>query len=193
MTHIKLVVGLGNPEPRYKDTRHNAGFWFVDELVRHYPLEFKFDSRFKGESANAQINALPVRFLRPRTYMNESGQSVVLTMRYFDIPPDSVLVVHDDLDLAPGIVRLKKGGGHGGHNGLRDLIREISSNDFFRLRLGIGHPGNSDEVTHYVLHKPLAEQRLAILGAITRSVELLEPIISGDHATVMNELHSIDN
>ena len=125
--------------------------------------------------------------------MNESGQSVALTMRYFDIPPDSVLVVHDDLDLDPGIVRLKKGGGHGGHNGLRDLIREIGSNEFFRLRLGIGHPGNSDEVTNYVLHRPLAEDWLLILRSITQSVELIELIISGDHAIAMNKLHSIDN
>jgi len=193
MTHIKLIVGLGNPELRYKDTRHNAGFWFIDELVRHYPLEFKFDSRFKGESGTSHINALHVRFLRPRTYMNESGRSVVLMMRYFDIQPGSVLVVHDDLDLDSGIVRLKKGGGHGGHNGLRDLIREIGSNEFFRLRLGIGHPGNSDEVTNYVLHRPRVEERLLILRAITQSVELIELIISGDHATAMNKLHSIDN
>ena len=193
MTQIMLIVGLGNPEFRYEQTRHNAGFWFIDELGRHNSLRFKFDSRFQGESAITQIDTSSVRVLRPRTFMNQSGQSVVPMMRYFNIQPTSVLVVHDDLDLDPGVVRLKKGGGHGGHNGLRDLINHMGSRDFFRLRLGIGHPGNSDEVTDYVLHKPLPEQRLAILGAITRSVGLIDSIISGDHAKVMNNLHSIEN
>ena len=150
MSQIALIAGLGNPGPGYKGTRHNAGFWFIDELSQHYSLDFKLESRFQGEVANAQIKGLPIRVLRPVTFMNESGQSVASLMRYFAIEPGSLLVVHDDLDLEPGVARLKEGGGHGGHNGLRDLIRHLDSNDFVRLRLGIGHPGHPDDVTGYV-------------------------------------------
>ena len=193
MSHIALIAGLGNPGPGYKGTRHNAGFWFIDELSQHYPLDFKLESRFQGEVANVQIKGLSIRVLRPGTFMNESGQSVASLMRYFAIEPGSVLVVHDDLDLEPGVVRLKEGGGHGGHNGLRDLIRHLDSNDFVRLRLGIGHPGHPDDVTDYVLHAPPTGQRSAILDAVSRAVALIEPMINGDHAAVMNELHRADD
>ena len=193
MSHIALIAGLGNPGSGYKGTRHNAGFWFIDELSQHYPLDFKLESRFQGEVANAQIKGLSIRVLRPGTFMNESGQSVASLMRYFAIEPGSVLVVHDDLDLEPGVVRLKEGGGHGGHNGLRDLIRHLDSNDFVRLRLGIGHPGHPDDVTDYVLHAPPAGQRGAILDAVSRAVALIKPMINGDHAAVMNELHRADD
>jgi PTH1 family peptidyl-tRNA hydrolase len=192
MSHIALIAGLGNPGPGYKGTRHNAGFWFIDELSQHYSLDFKLESRFHGEVANPQIKGLPIRVLRPATFMNESGQSVASLMRYFAIEPSSLLVVHDDLDLEPGVARLKDGGGHGGHNGLRDLISHIDSNDFVRLRLGIGHPGHPDDVTDYVLHAPPANERSAIFDAVSRAVALIEPIINGDHAVVMNELHRTD-
>ena len=192
MSQIALIAGLGNPGPGYKGTRHNAGFWFIDELSQHYSLDFKLESRFQGEVANVQIKRLPIRVLRPVTFMNESGQSVASLMRYFAIEPGALLVVHDDLDLEPGVVRLKEGGGHGGHNGLRDLIRHLDSNDFVRLRLGIGHPGHPDDVTDYVLHAPPANERSAILDAVSRAVALIEPMINGDHAVVMNELHRTD-
>jgi PTH1 family peptidyl-tRNA hydrolase len=192
MSQIALIAGLGNPGPGYKGTRHNAGFWFIEELSQHYPLDFKLESRFRGEVASVQINGLSVRVLRPGTFMNESGQSIVSLMRYFAIEPGALLVVHDDLDLEPGVIRLKEGGGHGGHNGLRDLIRHLDSNDFVRLRLGIGHPGHPDDVTAYVLHTPPANERSAILDAVYRAVALIEPIINGDHAAVMNELHRTD-
>ena len=192
MSQIALIAGLGNPGPGYKGTRHNAGFWFIDELSQHYSLDFKLESRFQGEVANAQIKGLPIRVLRPVTFMNESGQSVASLMRYFAIGSGSLLVVHDDLDLEPGVARLKEGGGHGGHNGLRDLIRHLDSNDFVRLRLGIGHPGHPDDVTDYVLHAPPANERSAILDAVSRAVALIEPMINGDHAVVMNELHRTD-
>ena len=192
MSQIALIAGLGNPGPGYKGTRHNAGFWFIDELSQRYSLDFKLESRFQGEVANAQIKGLPIRVLRPVTFMNESGQSVASLMRYFAIEPHSLLVVHDDLDLEPGVARLKEGGGHGGHNGLRDLIRHLDSNDFVRLRLGIGHPGHPDDVTDYVLHAPPANERSAILDAVSRAVALIEPMINGDHAVVMNELHRTD-
>jgi len=193
MSQIALIAGLGNPGPGYKGTRHNAGFWFIDELSQHYSLDFKLESRFQGEVANAQIKGLPIRVLRPVTFMNESGQSVASLMRYFAIEPGSLLVVHDDLDLEPGVARLKEGGGHGGHNGLRNLIRHLDSNDFVRLRLGIGHPGHPDDVTDYVLHAPPTGQRSMILDAVSRAVALIEPIIDGDHAAVMNELHRADD
>ena len=193
MSHIALIAGLGNPGPRHKGTRHNAGFWFIDELNQHYPLDFKLESRFQGEVANAQIKGLSIRVLRPGTFMNESGQSIASLMRYFAIEPHSLLVVHDDLDLKPGVARLKEGGGHGGHNGLRDLIRHLGSNNFVRLRLGIGHPGHPDDVTDYVLHAPPVNQRSAILDAVSRAVAVIEPIINGDHAAVMNELHRTDD
>ena len=192
MSQIALIAGLGNPGPGYKGTRHNAGFWFIDELSQHYSLDFKLESRFQGEVSNAQIKGLPIRVLRPATFMNESGQSVASLMRYFAIEPGSLLVVHDDLDLEPGVARLKEGGGHGGHNGLRNLIRHLDSNDFVRLRLGIGHPGYPDDVTDYVLHAPPANERSAILDAVSRAVALIEPMINGDHAVVMNELHRTD-
>ena len=192
MSQIALIAGLGNPGPGYKGTRHNAGFWFIDELSQHYSLDFKLESRFQGEVANAQIKGLPIRVLRPVTFMNESGQSVASLMRYFAIELGSLLVVHDDLDLEPGVARLKEGGGHGGHNGLRDLIRHLDSNDFVRLRLGIGHPGHPDDVTDYVLHAPPANERSAILDGVSRAVALIEPMINGDHAVVMNELHRTD-
>ena len=192
MSQLALLAGLGNPGPGYKGTRHNAGFWFIDELSQHYSLDFKLESRFQGEVANAQIKGLPIRVLRPVTFMNESGQSVASLMRYFAIEPGSLLVVHDDLDLEPGVARLKEGGGHGGHNGLRDLIRHLDSNDFVRLRLGIGHPGHPDDVTDYVLHAPPANERSANLDAVSRAVVLIEPMINGDHAVVMNELHRTD-
>ena len=192
MSQIALIAGLGNPGPGYKGTRHNAGFWFIDELSQYYSLDFKLESRFQGEVANAQIKGLPIRVLRPVTFMNESGQSVASLMRYFAIEPGSLLVVLDDLDLEPGVARLKEGGGHGGHNGLRDLIRHLDSNDFVRLRLGIGHPGHPDDVTDYVLHAPPANERSAILDAVSRAVALIEPMINGDHAVVMNELHRTD-
>ena len=192
MSQIALIAGLGNPGPGYKGPRHNAGFWFIDELSQHYSLDFKLESRFQGEVANTQIKGLPIRVLRPVTFMNESGQSVASLMRYFAIEPGSLLVVHDDLDLEPGVARLKEGGGHGGHNGLRDLIRHLDSNDFVRLRLGIGHPGHPDDVTDYVLHAPPANERSAILDAVSRAVALIEPMINGDHAVVMNELHRTD-
>jgi PTH1 family peptidyl-tRNA hydrolase len=192
MSQIALIAGLGNPGPEYKHTRHNAGFWFIEQLSQRYPLDFKLESRFRGEVAKAQIKELSVRVLRPRTFMNESSQAVASLMRYFEIEPISLLVVHDDLDLDPGVVRLKEGGGHGGHNGLRDLIRHLDSNNFVRLRLGIGHPGHPDDVTDYVLHAPPANERSAILDAVSRAVALIEPMIKGDHVAVMNELHRRD-
>ena len=189
MNDIALIIGLGNPGTAYDRTRHNAGYWFVDELNRQYSLDFRSESRFRGQVAEAQIGGRRVRLLRPDTYMNESGQPVATMVRYYGIAPQSVLVIHDDLDLGPGVVRLKEGGGHGGHNGLRDLITHLGSNEFIRLRLGIGHPGQADDVTDYVLRVPSTTDHTAIIDAVIRAASLIETIVSGDHAMVMNKLH----
>ena len=189
MSDIALVVGLGNPGPAYERTRHNAGYWFVNELNRQFQLDFQLQPRFRGQVAEARIGGRRVRLLRPGTYMNESGQPVAAIVRYYGIEPQSVLVIHDDLDLEPGVVRLKEGGGHGGHNGLRDLMAHLGSTEFVRLRLGIGHPGQADDVADYVLRAPSMTDRAAILDAVARAITLIGTIVRGDHASVMNELH----
>jgi len=190
MSDIALIAGLGNPGSSYEATRHNVGCWFVNELCSRYKLKLKLESRFKGEVASTIINGTPVRVFRPSTFMNESGESIGPLMRYFGIAPEELLVVHDDLDLESGIVRLKNGGGHGGHNGLRDVIRHLGSAKFFRLRIGISHPGSPDAVTDYVLHRPSIEERSDILSSIEYSIGLLDQIVKGDHASVMNNLHA---
>jgi PTH1 family peptidyl-tRNA hydrolase len=192
MTQINLIVGLGNPGQQYRDTRHNAGFWLIDELIAHHGETLRFETRFKGDTARIPIAVSNVHILRPRTFMNESGQSIGSFIRYFDIQPHAVLIIHDDLDLDPGSARLKIGGGHAGHNGLRDIISHIDSNAFVRLRIGIGHPGSAHQVTDYVLQKPPGGERKAIFEVILRSIGLMDEIILGDHAAVMNKLHPLD-
>ena len=189
MAQIILIVGLGNPGTGHAGTRHNAGYWFLEELARRYPLDFRLEARFKSELAELQIGGHKLRLLRPNTFMNLSGVSVAPLARYFDIAAEQILVVHDDLDLSPGVARIKNGGGHGGHNGLRSLFSDLGSREFVRLRLGIGHPGNSDEVTDYVLRMPSPQDRELILEAVQRSAELFEDMAAGDWERVMNELH----
>ena len=189
MAQIILIVGLGNPGTGHAGTRHNAGYWFLKELARCYPLDFRLEARFKGELAELRIGGRKLQLLRPNTFMNLSGVSVAPLARYFDIAAEQILVVHDDLDLSPGVARIKNGGGHGGHNGLRSLFSDLGSREFMRLRLGIGHPGNSDEVTDYVLRMPSPQDRELILEAVQRSAELFEDMAAGDWERVMNELH----
>ena len=193
MAQIILIVGLGNPGTGHAGTRHNAGYWFLEELARRYPLDFRLEARFKGELAELQIGGHKLRLLRPNTFMNLSGVSVAPLARYFDIAAEQILVVHDDLDLSPGVARIKNSGGHGGHNGLRSLFSDLGSREFMRLRLGIGHPGNSDEVTDYVLRMPSPQDRELILEAVQRSAELFEDMAAGDWERVMNELHRAPN
>ena len=193
MDQISLIVGLGNPGTGHAGTRHNAGYWFLEELARRYPLDFRLEARFKGELAQLQMGGRKLRLLRPNTFMNLSGGSVAPLARYFDVAPEQILVVHDDLDLPPGVARIKNGGGHGGHNGLRSLFSDLGSREFMRLRLGIGHPGNSDEVTDYVLRIPSAQDRELILDAVQRSAGMFEDMVAGDWERVMNELHKGPN
>ena len=188
---ISLIAGLGNPGSSYEQTRHNAGFWFLDALAERYHADFHQESRFHGSTARATVDDCQVHLLKPATYMNRSGQSVATLSRYFKIPVTRILVVHDDLDLNAGIVRVKQGGGHGGHNGLRDIIAAFGGEtEFYRLRIGIGHPGNSRDVVDYVLRKPEQQERSAIDEAIDAALASLPRLLDGDIASVQQQLHS---
>ncbi len=186
---IKLIVGLGNPGNEYVDTRHNAGFWFLDELVKNYPANFKADKKFFGETARVNIKGQDVWLLKPTTFMNLSGQALQALAQFYKIKLENILVVHDELDLEPYTARLKKGGGHGGHNGLRDISSRMGK-DFWRLRLGIGHPGDRNKVTGYVLNKPSSDDKISIDRAIDNALRVIEDIIAGDMQKAMNNLHT---
>jgi PTH1 family peptidyl-tRNA hydrolase len=189
MAAISLIIGLGNPGSGYEATRHNAGFWFLDVLARRWPMDLRVENRFRGALADLRIDSHRVRVLRPETFMNESGSPVASVANYFDFAPENILVVHDDLDLPPGSVRVKRGGGHGGHNGLRDIFSKLGSRELVRLRIGIGHPGCADEVTNYVLQKPSVSDRNSIFDAIDRAVERLDELLNGELELAMNILH----
>ena len=186
---INLIVGLGNPGNEYVDTRHNAGFWFLDELAKSYQASFKVDKKFFGEVTRINIKGNDVWLLKPATFMNLSGQSLQALAQFYKIKSDQILVVHDELDLEPLTARLKKGGGHGGHNGLRDISSRMGK-DFWRLRLGIGHPGDRNKVTGYVLNKPSKDDRISIERAIDNALGVIDDIVAGDMQKAMNSLHS---
>jgi PTH1 family peptidyl-tRNA hydrolase len=187
---IRLVVGLGNPGAQYEATRHNAGFWFVDALAAHHNGLFRAETKFHGLLCRLVVGGGDLRLLKPATFMNRSGQSLGAVMRYFDIPPEHTLVAHDDLDLAVGSARLKQGGGHAGHNGLRDIIQVLGSRDFWRLRIGIDHPGDRQQVVDYVLSRPSRDDEEGILDAIDEAERCLPDLIGGDFQKAMNRLHS---
>lgn len=189
MTPIRLLVGLGNPGREYRDTRHNVGFWWIDQLAEETHAALKPESRFRAEVARVRLSGNEVCLLKPQTYMNASGQAVALWANYYKITPEEILVVHDELDLPPGAVRLKRGGGSAGHNGLKDIIAHCGAG-FWRLRLGIGHPGQRDKVVDYVLHRPSREDETALREAIARSLSVLPLIVAGDLETAMHRLHS---
>ncbi len=190
MPAVQLIVGLGNPGPRYERTRHNAGFWFVDELARRQACSLRNEARFHGDTARCSIDGYDCRLLKPHTFMNRSGQAVAALARFYRIPPEAILVVHDEIDLPPGTVRLKRGGGHGGHNGLRDIIGQLGSREFLRLRLGVGHPGHKDQVVDYVLHRPTAEEQTAIESAMEEALIVLPLVVAGELEQAMHRLHS---
>ena len=186
---ILLIVGLGNPGAQYAQTRHNAGFWFVDELARQYNAEFKEDKKYKAEICHLTINNEKVTLLKPSTFMNLSGQSVAAYANFFKIAPDQILVAHDELDFEAGKIKLKQGGGHGGHNGLRDIIARLGDKNFIRLRIGIGHPGDSKQVTNYVLGKPHPEDRISIDNSIDAASRVTPDIVKGELQKAMQNLH----
>lgn len=190
-TPIRLVVGLGNPGSEYQHTRHNAGADFVSALAARYGAVLKKENKFAGGSARISVNGHDIRLLRPETYMNRSGQSVVPMARFYQIPPAAVLVAHDELDLAPGDVRLKLGGGHGGHNGLRDIIQALGNEPgFARLRIGIGHPGHASEVVNFVLRRPPEGERNLIVSGIERALDVIPELATGQWNQAMKALHT---
>ena len=187
---IRLIVGLGNPGAKYEATRHNAGFWLVDALTRG---DLKRETRFNALAAKSRINGHEVWLLEPQTYMNRSGQSVGALCRFYKIHPDEVLVVHDELDLLPGVARLKKGGSSGGHNGLKDITAALGTQDYWRLRIGIGHPRElklQQAVVDFVLHRPRQEEQAGIDDAIARSLCIIPQLVDGQFELAMKELHT---
>lgn len=186
---IKLFVGLGNPGPEYDDTRHNAGFWWIDALARELKVQLVPERSYWGLAARASVQGQSVWLLEPQTFMNLSGKSVAALARFFKITPDEILVAHDELDFDPGTVKLKKGGSHGGHNGLRDIHAQLGS-DYWRLRIGIGHPGAKAEVVHWVLKKPAPDQRTLIEDAVARSLKVWPLLLAGDMDKAMAQVHT---
>ena len=190
---FKLIVGLGNPGPEHSETRHNAGFWFVDSLASEYSLSFRSESKFNAEICRIQTAEIDCWLCKPMTFMNRSGFSVQAMSSFYKISVEEILIAHDELDLDSGVARLKKAGGHGGHNGLRDIIAQMGNKSFTRLRLGIGHPGSADQVTSYVLGRPSQEDRQLIEIAIKESVNVMPQVFSGDEQKAMNGLHQKNN
>ena len=189
-TPIKLIVGLGNPGEKYIKTRHNAGFLFLDALCKQVGATLKADKHCLGRSTKTVINGHEVRLVAPDTFMNLSGQSVVASCNYYKIDLSEVLVVHDELDLDAGVARLKLEGGHGGNNGLRDIIQKTGKKEFARLRIGIGHPGTGRDVSGYVLKTPNKDDQQKIERAIDESLRVIDLIAEGDFPRAMNELHT---
>ena len=188
-TEIKIIVGLGNPGSQYEQTRHNAGFWFVDELAAKLGVTFNSEKRYSGDYAKAMLNGKEVKLLKPMTFMNRSGQGVAALANFFKIPAENILVAHDELDFPAGKIRLKQGGGHGGHNGLRDIIAQLGNNNFLRLRIGIDHPGSSDQVTGHVLSKPSPEDRLEINRSIDSAIAIIDDLVNGEIQKATQTLH----
>ena len=187
---IKLFVGLGNPGTEYEATRHNAGFWWVDALARDWKLSLLPERSYHGLVARANVGGQSVWLLEPQTFMNLSGKSVGALARFFKIAPDEILVVHDELDVVPGQAKLKFGGSHAGHNGLRDIHAQLGTGDYWRLRLGIGHPGVKSEVVDWVLKKPQKEQREAIEDAIVRTLHAVPALVAGEMEKATMQIHT---
>jgi PTH1 family peptidyl-tRNA hydrolase len=191
MSTIRLIAGLGNPGPQYEQTRHNAGAWLIESLARRYQLTLKADRKYFGLTAKLCLPSGDVQLIIPSTFMNRSGQAVQALANYYKIKPEEILVAHDELDFPAGTVRLKESGGHGGHNGLRDIISKLGGNkDFYRLRIGIDHPGDKKLVHDYVLGRPSVSDRQKIERSIEDIEDVIELIISGDMSAAMNRLHT---
>ena len=187
---IRLFVGLGNPGPEYEATRHNVGFWWVDALARRFNVTLQPERSYHGLVARATPAGAPVWLLQPMTYMNLSGKSVAALARFFKITPAEILVVHDELDLLPGQMKIKQGGSAAGHNGLKDIQAQLGAPDFWRLRIGIGHPGVRAEVANYVLRKPPASEREAIEGCVARSLDAVDALLAGHMASAIATVHA---
>ncbi|MCH8479700.1 MAG: aminoacyl-tRNA hydrolase [Wenzhouxiangella sp.] len=186
-----LIAGLGNPGAKYDRTRHNAGFWLLDALDRRQPLNLKPNRKLHGAVSKEVLAGADCVFLKPDTFMNNSGQAIRAATDYYQIAPEHVVIAYDDLDLPPGVVRLKQGGGHGGHNGLRSTFQHLGSQGFWRLRIGIGHPGLKEAVTPWVLSRANAADAQAILASIDRAVAILPELLSGQPERAMQSLHTL--
>lgn len=189
MTPLKLIVGLGNPGQQYVQTRHNTGFWFVARLADDHGITLSPDKKFHGLTGRGQIHGHDVRLLLPATFMNKSGQSVVPMVNFYGIDNAELLIAHDELDIPAGSIKLKTAGGHGGHNGLRDITPHIG-NDFHRLRIGIGHPGHKSKVSGHVLSKPSPDEQIAIEAALDAAVSALPLLVAGDIEKARNQINS---
>ncbi len=188
-TPLKLIVGLGNPGPEYYMTRHNAGFWFVDALANKLSLNFSLDKKFQAEVCRYQDDAVDCWLCKPQTYMNDSGAPVQALMHYYKMAVDQIMVVHDEVDLPPGTTRLKKAGGHGGHNGLRDIMQRTGSRNFLRLRIGVGHPGSKDKVVSYVLGRASAAETDQIIASFSLALEMSARFFQDHPDKLMTELN----
>jgi PTH1 family peptidyl-tRNA hydrolase len=188
-----LIVGLGNPGARYAETRHNAGFWFLDRVASLAQVNLRPQSRLQADVVRTRLHGCDCLLARPHTFMNHSGQAVRAVLDYYGVDTDSLLVAYDELDLPPGVARLKAGGGHGGHNGLRDIFRHLPNHEFLRLRIGIGHPGAKDAVTAYVLSRAEAADEKAIRGSIAEAADVLPAVLAGDLGAAMKELHTVSD
>ncbi|MGB5630606.1 MAG: aminoacyl-tRNA hydrolase [Woeseiaceae bacterium] len=186
---IRIIAGLGNPEDKYERTLHNAGFWFVDALARKYGGNFRYDKKFDADSCRINPHGAEVWLVKPQSYMNNSGQPVRGLLDYYRLGVDELLVAHDEIDLPPGTTRLKEGGGHGGHNGLRDIIQHCGP-DFLRLRLGVGHPGEKHQVTNYVLKPGSSDVEAAIERDIDDAIAVMPELVHGDINAAMKKLHT---
>jgi PTH1 family peptidyl-tRNA hydrolase len=187
---IRLLVGLGNPGPEYEATRHNAGFWWLDEVARKLGAHLSPERSYFGLVARVNRPEGPIWLLEPMTFMNLSGKSVAALARFFKIAPSEILVAHDELDLMPGQMRIKLGGSHAGHNGLKDIHAQLGSGDYWRLRLGIGHPGVKSEVVNYVLRKPPLQEREAIEKCVDQSLQALDLLLAGNMERAMMKIHA---
>jgi PTH1 family peptidyl-tRNA hydrolase len=186
---IRIIAGLGNPEDRYERTLHNAGFWFVDALARKYGGSFRYEKKFDADCSRIKLQGEEVWLVKPQSYMNNSGQPVRGLLDYYRLSVDELLVAHDEIDLPPGTTRLKEGGGHGGHNGLRDIIQHCGP-DFLRLRLGVGHPGERHQVTGYVLKRGSSDTEAAIKRDIDDAMAVMPELVDGDIPAAMKQLHT---
>lgn len=189
MDGITCIIGLGNPGPKYSGTRHNAGAWFVEALCREFRAPLKSDAKRKALISTADVSGISYRLIVPEVFMNESGLAVRSIMDFYKIDPTQILIAHDELDLMPGDIRLKKGGGHGGHNGLRDIFQHLSK-DFCRLRIGIGHPGHKDKVSGYVLNSPCIDDKISIERAIDKARGVLPDLAKGHWEKAQHQLHT---
>lgn len=191
MSEIKLIVGLGNPGEKYADTRHNAGEWLIERLARRFNVSLNPENKFFGKTARTLLNGKEVRLLVPTTFMNLSGKAVGALASFYRIKPEEILVIHDELDLPAGIAKLKQGGGHGGHNGLKDIVAQLgNNNNFYRLRIGIGHPGHRDLVAGYVLNKPSPADRDALEKVLDEATDCVEMIFKDGMVKATNRLNS---